>query len=291
MLPGEAEKHIGEGCVSTTWLQLNLALLTLTAEEKYAAEIEKTAYNHLTGAENPQTGCVSYYTPLLGQKPYGCTVNCCVSSVPRGIGLMSQYARGYVDGQLTLFGYESGRFEARMGGKTVQMEAASDYPASGDIVLRILNETPVEGVVLLRKPDWATGFRASTGKDQKIWDQGPFSVVQGMWSKKTPLAVHFEMAVKHLEDTQNYPGRIGFRRGPQVLALDAKLNGLKDVKGVRFALPGAGKITAQKLTGIWAATPGFRFPATLNGQKRLLTLAPYADACQTEGVFTVWMER
>ena len=64
ILPATQKDNMGEGCVTTTWLQFNQALYNLTGEAKYMNEMEKTIYNHLLAAENPQTGCVSYYTAL-----------------------------------------------------------------------------------------------------------------------------------------------------------------------------------------------------------------------------------
>lgn len=74
MLPGENKDSMGEGCVTTTWLQFSQVLYALTGQPKYVDEIEKSIYNHLFAAENPQTGCVSYYTALTGKKPYRCTI-------------------------------------------------------------------------------------------------------------------------------------------------------------------------------------------------------------------------
>ena len=94
VLPAGNDVNMGEGCVTTTWLQFSQALYYLTGESKYIDEIEKTIYNHLLAAENPQTGCVSYYTALQGKKPYRCTINahCCLASVPRGIAAIPELA-------------------------------------------------------------------------------------------------------------------------------------------------------------------------------------------------------
>ena len=72
IMPAENKNSMGEGCVTTTWMQFNLQLLQITGDHKYSDEIERTVYNHLFAAENPQTGCVSYYTALQGVKPYKC---------------------------------------------------------------------------------------------------------------------------------------------------------------------------------------------------------------------------
>ena len=67
VLPAGNDVSMGEGCVTVTWLQFSQALYNLTGEPKYIDEIEKTIYNHLLAAENPQTGCVSYYTALRAE--------------------------------------------------------------------------------------------------------------------------------------------------------------------------------------------------------------------------------
>jgi uncharacterized protein len=63
---------------------MNLQLLQITGGQKYAEELERSVYNHLLAAENPQTGCVSYYTALQGKRPYKCDqgYSCCLSSIP-----------------------------------------------------------------------------------------------------------------------------------------------------------------------------------------------------------------
>jgi DUF1680 family protein len=68
VLPASVDDHMGEGCVTTTWIQMNYQLLSILGKMQYLDELEKAVYNHLTGAENPQTGCVSYYTPLQWRK-------------------------------------------------------------------------------------------------------------------------------------------------------------------------------------------------------------------------------
>ena len=46
--------NIGETCVTTTWIQLNLQLLRLTGEAKFGDELERAFYNHLAAAQHPR---------------------------------------------------------------------------------------------------------------------------------------------------------------------------------------------------------------------------------------------
>ena len=95
-----ADGRVGEGCVTTTWMQMNLKLLELTGEAKYADELERTIYNALTAAQHPEAGTICYFLPLDGSKQYGTVsqgvpgVSCCTSSVPRGLTLVPSAAWG-----------------------------------------------------------------------------------------------------------------------------------------------------------------------------------------------------
>ena len=84
-LPNGAEANICETCVTVTWMQLNLQLLRLTGEAKYGDEFERSLYNHLAAAQNPQGDNWCYYTPLEGRKRYDKQITCCHSSGPRGM--------------------------------------------------------------------------------------------------------------------------------------------------------------------------------------------------------------
>ena len=105
VLPGTVKDDMGEGCVTVTWIQLNQNLLDITGSLKYEEQIEKSIYNQLLGAENPESGCVSYYTPLMGKKPYSCDITCCTSSVPRGIAMIPYFTFGNVKNVPTLLLY------------------------------------------------------------------------------------------------------------------------------------------------------------------------------------------
>ncbi|MGD0094717.1 MAG: beta-L-arabinofuranosidase domain-containing protein [Planctomycetota bacterium] len=67
-LPNNQRANIGETCVTTTWIQLNMQLLRLTGEARFGDELERSYYNHLAGAQRPDGAQWAYYTPLTGTK-------------------------------------------------------------------------------------------------------------------------------------------------------------------------------------------------------------------------------
>jgi hypothetical protein len=110
-LPASIKDNMGEGCVTTTWIQLNQNLLSISGDIKYLEQIERCIYNQLLGAENPQTGCVSYYTPLMDKKPFSCDITCCTSSVPRGIAMIPYFTFGNVNKIPTILLYENASYQ------------------------------------------------------------------------------------------------------------------------------------------------------------------------------------
>ena len=114
-----ADGKVGEGCVTTTWMQVNLKLLELTGEARYADELERTIYNALIAAQHPESGRICYFMPLDGMKQYGAVsqgvpgVSCCTSSVPRGLTLIPSAAWGVRNGGIAVNLFVPGRCGSR----------------------------------------------------------------------------------------------------------------------------------------------------------------------------------
>ena len=167
-LPGTNKDDIGEGCVTVTWLQFNAQLLALTGKMRYAEEIEKSIYNHLLAAEDPLTGCVSYYTPITGIKPYKCDqgYSCCLSSVPGGISLIPFLSYARSGDQLWVLLYERGRVSDSIRGANgerlaVELDCQSDFPLGGKLVYTVHPSRPGSFGINFRVPGWASDFSAT----------------------------------------------------------------------------------------------------------------------------------
>ena len=179
VLPAGNDVNMGEGCVTTTWLQFSQALYYLTGEPKYIDEIEKTIYNHLLAAENPQTGCVSYYTALQGKKHYRCTIDahCCLASVPRGIAAIPELAitKNATNG-FSINLYTSGKLADKIltkDGKEVPLECSigSKFPEEGLVNITIKPGVKADFRLALHVPEWCKNFKASI--DGRAYDGIP----------------------------------------------------------------------------------------------------------------------
>jgi DUF1680 family protein len=303
ILPAGEKDNMGEGCVTTTWIQLNQHLLAITGDMKYAEAIERSVYNHLLAAENPQTGCVSYYTPLMGKKPYSCDITCCTSSVPRGIALIRYFSFGKIKNSPSLLFYEPALYKDEIKTDDQQsvrltLQVESSFPEKGGAGVIVTPATAASFTIILRVPSWCRSFLAKVGQEE--YRQGKNEgqcIIHRRWNPGDKISISFEMPVQLLNGGKSYPGMMAFQRGPQILAMDEMLNHdflqTTTLPGKdRWTIkPATGKTLLTVLPSSWIGKQAY--PATVNGKAgaavQQLILVPYADASQTGGNVQVWL--
>lgn len=303
VLPAGSKDNMGEGCVTTTWIQFNQQLLSVTGDLKYLEQIEKSIYNHLLGAENPETGCVSYYTPLMDKKPYTCNITCCQSSVPRGIAMIPFFTFGNVKNVPTLLIYEPASYKdiitiADNKNIALSFQVESSFPEKGGAVISVKTSHSGTFAIALRVPTWCSSFSASIGGKIYTNVANQSLNIDRLWKSGDKIKVSFNMPVQILAGGKSYPGLIAFQRGPQVLALDSLLN-MEALKKIKFSTDQkwvvekpSGKSDSYLLPREWIGKQAF--PAKVsdnknNAAKLQLLLVPFADASQTGGNIKVWL--
>jgi DUF1680 family protein len=303
VLPATDTDDIGEGCVTVTWIQLNQNLLDITGDLKYVEQIEKSIYNQLFGAENPESGCVSYYTPLMGKKPFSCDITCCTSSVPRGIALIPYFTFGNVKNVPTLMLYGPALYRdsfTTVDKKSINLSVKieSNFPGDGNTIITVDPSQAAFFPFALRVPSWCNSFIAEVGDKEYKGTANEYEVIKRVWKPGDTIKVSFNIPIQILSGGKSYPGQIAFQRGPQVLAFDSSLN-IELLKKYQFGLNE--KLLVEKPQGItntdalpkqWIGNQAYSVTITgskKNEVKQQLTLVPFADASQTGGAIKVWM--
>lgn len=296
VLQSDTAAHMGEGCVTVTWIQFNMQLLSITGDIKYVNEIEKTVYNHLIGAQNPQTGCVSYYTPLIGEKPYSCNITCCLSSIPRGISLIPYINYGKLHNKPTIFFYESARIADTVTtseNKKVPVVFVIDskFPEKGQASIQVQTESRQAFNVLLRKPDWVKSFTVSVN-GKMISGTGEIFSIEREWKNGDVINVSFDIPVSTIDGGLSYPGYIAFKRGPQILAVDASFNSTLNIKSnPEFKIVSDLKKAEKVLPVNWIGKQAYSIRILDKSRNsKSLILVPYAQAGQTNGFVSVWIK-
>lgn len=299
VLQADTAAHMGEGCVTTTWIQLNMQLFSITGDLKYFNEIEKSVYNHLLAAENPNTGCVSYYTPLMGVKPYACHITCCLSSVPRGIALIPYLNFGKLNSNPTVLMYEPAIIKDNIEQNNhqnipVELQISGAFPQNGKATILVKLPKPATFTLQLRVPEWAKSFTANVNGKIYKGTADEFVKIDRKWKTGDKIDVSFDMPVTILDGGKSYPGYVAFKRGPQVLSFDDALNNSANIQSEKFTYPIISSLrfsnADQKLPGDWKGSQAYSvLLRNKKGTAKSLLLVPFADASQSGGEVNVWI--
>ena len=292
--------HVSENCTQVTWLQLAIQLLRLTGEARYADTIERIAYNHLLAAQKPDGAQLCYFTPLAGQKPYTAAMNCCTSSGPRGIALLTTVAYATAANSLMVNLYESSTFQAHVAGASIKVAQQTRYPLDGAIDLALEPASPIEFNLLLRIPGWCAAW--------KVWLNGaplPSPAIPGTyfritrtWSPGDRVRLELAMPGRLVEGNYSDEGLVAVERGPLVLAIDQRLNPELSIARVSPRAGDEGVVALEP-----AADPqklaahvfrGKGLTATVENDRTVLKEVPllwtsFAEAGQTGSSMLVWL--
>ncbi|MCW3094459.1 MAG: hypBA1 2 [Chthonomonadaceae bacterium] len=295
-LPNGNRSNICETCVTVTWEQMNLELLRLTGDGKYAAQAERSIYNHLLGAQKPTGDDWAYYTPLEGIKPYDNFTTCCHSSGPRGIALIPSVAwMTSDDGGLVVNLYNSASAHVTLPkAGVVTLTEQTDYPLDGNIAFKVSPEHNNTLFPLrLRVPEGVTGFDVKINeKDVRVNALQGYITLNRRWKQGDTVRLNLSLQKRFLVGDHENLGRAALQYGPLVLTLDtARNDGLTNLNRAELAVDSAAQLErAPSLDSRPGQTPAFWIPGKIGGEARKLVLTPYAFAGEDhKSHFAVWI--
>jgi len=297
--PFENADRMGEGCVTTTWIQFSLDLFRTTGNARFMDEIERSIYNHLPAAENPQSGCVSYYTPLEGKLPHSCALgsSCCLSSVPRGISYIPQLIWGNYKGGIGVFQYTHGivkdSFIVASGKKIpLSLNIETTYPLNGKVIIKPGNISKMRFPISLRVPSWTQSFIAKAQGKSFKGKPGTVLTIELDWNPGDRIDVEMDMSIQTIPGHAEFANRVAIQRGPQVLAVDSSLNmGLPDY-GLKIPLSPIQTMLLKNYEGKfpdhWVGNQAWTF--SLGDKAKPLILTPFSLSGQMGTPMKVWLE-
>jgi uncharacterized protein len=281
-LPNGEDAHIGETCVTTTWVQLNLQLLRLTGNAACADEIERSLYNHLTAAQNPRGDDWCYFTALEGLKHYDKGITCCHSSGPRALALAPTAAYLRDSDALYVSTFESSRARFMVGADPVEVVQQSGFPAQGRSTLVVRTAKPVSFALKVRVPRWAAPLRAG----DVVCDGGWASLPARTWRDGNRVDLSFSLNGRAIRGEYTNFARVAFAWGPFVLAADSARNPqVESLPALRVA-PETEPVLADSAGGLL-----FRARVWGPWEDHLIDVAlvPFADAGASGGEYRVWL--
>jgi DUF1680 family protein len=195
-----------ETCSTLAWIQLNRELLAISADPKYADEIERSAWNDLLGALAPNGEDWCYYAFPNGRRVHTTYWRCCKSSGAMALEELPAIAcAASADDEISvnLFGPGSASFTLASAGQ-VRLTQVTDYPFDGAIALQVEPERAARIRLRVRIPAWAQGASVRVNGVPQAAAPGTYAVIDRTWARGDRVALSFPMApVVHRRVNQN----------------------------------------------------------------------------------------
>lgn len=214
--------YTGETCCTYNMLKLSRHLFCLTGDVAVADYYERALYNHILGQQDPQSGMVCYFLPLLSgaYKVYSTPEQsfwCCVGS---GFESHAKYGESiyYHDDDalyVNLFIPSVVNWQA----KGVRLRQETGFPETETTVLTIETNTPEQTTICLRYPSWSgrATVRVNGRKVNVRHSPGSYIELSRRWKAGDRIEVTFPMQLR-LETVPDNPQRAALLYGPVVLA-------------------------------------------------------------------------
>lgn len=213
--PARFSKHVsgytGETCCTYNMLKLSRHLFCWTADAAIADYYERALYNHILGQQDPQTGMVTYFLPLLSgsHKVYSTKENsfwCCVGSGFENHAKYGEAIYYHNDKGIYVNLFIPSVVNWQEKGLTLRQE--TDFPAEETTVLTIGTQSPVETTVYLRYPSWSKGVKvAVNGKKVAVKQKpGSYIAITRLWKDGDRITADYPMRLR-VETTPDNPQR------------------------------------------------------------------------------------
>lgn len=214
--------YTGETCNVYNMLKLTRHLFSHTADVKYADYYEKALFNHILGQQDPQTGMVAYFLPMLtgAHKVYSTPENsfwCCVGS---GFENHAKYGEAiYYHSADALYVnlFIASTLNWKEKGFSIKQETV--FPESGKTVFTIESALNQLLTLNVRYPSWASNVSVTVnGKSLKIKQTaGSYLSIGRVWKATDRVEITFPLTLT-TQATSDNPNKVAILYGPIVLA-------------------------------------------------------------------------
>jgi DUF1680 family protein len=291
-LPNAMAANVGETCVTVTWIQLCEQLLRLTAEPKYADELERAVYNHLAAAQHPQHGDWCYYTSLDGTKPYTSETCCCLSSGPRAMAmipsmtLLSQGAAGRDHATLVVNLFESCSAVFEAGATHVGIAMDASLFKNPHATLTFTHDAPsARFAIKIRPAPWAEPL--TTPGVESVRDADGWCLIpEREWKNNDTLRIDFASTPRIVRGSFGNAGKAAVTYGPLVMAFDNAQSGLGVPSRMLWLNADLNPHPGDRESNVWIDAAILVAPKGTPARARLV---PFALAGVDTSAYRVWL--
>jgi DUF1680 family protein len=218
-----------ETCATVALAQWSSRMCLLYGDAKYADVVERGLYNGVLAGVSQDGKRFFYVNPLEStgdhhrEEWFGCA--CCPPNAARTIAALGGYAYATGSNSLWVNLYIQGQVETQVGGQSVKLDVATDYPWEGRVVLKPDVKSGTDFELRLRIPGWCEGATVSmNGKplSAPLIERGYF-VLSRQWKNDDTVELDLPMPVQRVSANENVVadrGLLAIQRGPMVYCVE-----------------------------------------------------------------------
>ena len=236
--PEEFSKHLSihttETCNTYNMLKLTRQLFAMNPKTSYADYYERALYNHILASQDPEQGMMIYFCPLKSghfktyNSPYD-SFWCCT-----GTGMENHVKYGdsiyyYNDSTLYVNLFIPSVLNYRDKGLTVIQQTR--YPLGGNIQLQLIADKPVNLLIKIRRPHWASGDVELTINGKAYPSDAPagdYMKIELTCNDSDEIHLTLPMKLR-TEAMPDNPNKVAFFNGPILLAGALGTDGIEDI--------------------------------------------------------------
>lgn len=231
--PDQLSKHLtgytGESCNVYNMLKLTRHLFIKNPDVKYADYYETALLNHILGQQDPATGMIAYFLPMLpgAHKLYSTPDSsfwCCVGS---GFENQAKYGEAiYYHNNNDLFVNLFIPSELNWKEKGLELLQETGFPENGTINFTIKNAGGFRNLNI-RYPSWAKSatVKINGKKQNRVVKENGYITLNRKWKAGDRVTINYEMGLEAVP-TNDDPNIVAITYGPVVLAGEMGTTGM-----------------------------------------------------------------
>ncbi|MDD4645061.1 MAG: glycoside hydrolase family 127 protein [Bacteroidales bacterium] len=220
---------IGESCVTAYLLRWLESLMRMDGDLRYGDIMERTIYNALFAAQDPEGRKIRYFTPLTGPRVYFKGDGfCCPGNYRRIVAELPQkvYYR-YTDNAIGVNLFTTSKTTLALSQDvSVTLSQETDYPNTGHVVFKVDPTQEASFAIRLRIPRWCNHATVMiNGKPAGAVPSGkPYYEIRRKWNAGDVVTLDMPMEWRLIKGHQLQEGKVALTRGPVVYCLGTAQN-------------------------------------------------------------------
>ncbi|MCX6560006.1 MAG: glycoside hydrolase family 127 protein [Candidatus Aminicenantes bacterium] len=220
---------IGESCVTAYLVRWLESLMRLDGDLRYGDIMERTIYNALFAAQDPEGRKLRYFTPFTGARVYFDQDGfCCPGNFRRIMAeLPRQVYYRCADNAIAVNLYTTSTAAVKLDSDLfVTLSQETDYPNSGHVVFRVTPSREAAFALRLRIPRWCGKATVRTNDGDAVAvpvGASPFEI-RRKWKAGDTVVLDMPMAWRFIRGHQLQEGKAALAWGPVVYCLGTAQN-------------------------------------------------------------------